>query len=140
MLNCVRRRQVVNTYLETVNDGLKGQMEAVGGQQEEVREQAGALQGVDLFEAQQALKEQPQVRDEMAQLRNELQTLKQQAAEVPTHCYFLPVLMPALQHVYESSQQAFKDRERLLFHDTQRAFQDNPQAAWIAPFSIRRQT
>ncbi|BDA42972.1 hypothetical protein COCOBI_03-8650 [Coccomyxa sp. Obi] len=74
--------QMVKSFLEMAQVDLKGQGEAVGEQHERLMEQAGALQGMDLFEAQQALKLQPQVREEVAQLRNQLQTLKQQAAKL----------------------------------------------------------
>lgn len=77
--------QVVNSYLDTVSEDLKGQMEAVSGQQERLLEQAGTLRGMDLFEAQQALKVQPQLREEMAQLRNRLRIMEQQAVEVSSH-------------------------------------------------------
>lgn len=81
--------QVVTTYLE----GAKQSMEERRGLEEDVRWKAGAKegvgegmdQGVDLFEAQKALKMQPQVLDELAQLRSRLQETEQRAAEVCSH-------------------------------------------------------
>ena len=143
MLSCARFLQVVNSYLETVNDELKGQKEAVDGEQERFREQAGVLQGLDLFEAQQALKEQPKVREELAQLRNQLQTLKQQATEVRSHWQSLSVLawtfMPSLQHVHVSSQQTSQARERLVLHGMPSPFLEQITGSKASSIAILRQ-
>lgn len=88
--------QVVTTYLE----GAKQSMEERRGLEEDVRWKAGAEEGVDkgmdLFEAQKALKMQPQVLDELAQLRSRLQETEQRAAEVCSHSMSLGSLHMSL--------------------------------------------
>ncbi|EIE24399.1 hypothetical protein COCSUDRAFT_61824 [Coccomyxa subellipsoidea C-169] len=74
--------QVVTSYLE----GAKHSMEDRRGLEEDVRWKEGANkaagQEVDLFEAQKALKLQPQVLEEVAQLRSRLQETEQHASEL----------------------------------------------------------
>ncbi len=71
-------------------------MEDRRGLEEDVRWKEGvnkaAGQEVDLFEAQKALKLQPQVLEEVAQLRSRLQETEQHAIEV--RCWSLPWRAP----------------------------------------------
>lgn len=71
-------------------------MEDRRGLEEDVRWKEGANkaagQEVDLFEAQKALKLQPQVLEEVALLRSRLQETEQHATEV--QCWSLPCRDP----------------------------------------------
>lgn len=80
-----RFSQVVTSYLETAKESLedrKALEEQRGGPSGGAVAAAAAAQGVDLFEAQKALKMQPQVLAELADLRSRLEQTERQAAEV----------------------------------------------------------